>query len=141
METVKGMTVADAIAILLEMDPNMELVTPQAPDGHPSLVTEGFINVMTIDYPDSDFEELSGDYCGIGFPESAIYDFMESDYTEDDLEEVEEEIEKEAEPEVWHDKFVPKSVEELRNIVASLDDDEGEFDDSDGYDDSGGEDD
>lgn len=129
------MTVADAIAILLEMDPTMEIVTPQAPYGQPSSVPDGYINVINIDAPDTDLDGFNGEYCGIGFPIEAAYVFCETDDLEEDnvyvakeeeilQEEIEEEIEEEK---AWHDKFVPDTAEDVKNIIDGLSDVDFEY--------------
>jgi len=127
------MTVADAIAILLELDPTMEIVTPQAPYGQPCGVPDGYINVINIDAPDIDLDEFNGEYCGIGFPIEATYMFSETDELEEDnvyVAEEEEIIQKEIEEEkAWHDKFVPGTAEDVKNIIDGLSDADFEYTD------------
>jgi len=116
-ETNNCMTVADAIAVLLEMDPTMLLVTPNAPYGQPELVNRDYINVINIDEPDGEFE-LTGSFCGIGF--RALDENTFTDY--DDLdEEDEEETPPEPEP-VWHDGFVLNTPEQIKNIIDNIGD-------------------
>jgi len=144
-DPVKCMTVADLIVILAELDPTMEVVIPQAPYGEPWPLPEGFVNAINIDAPDSDFGDLEGTYCGIGFGADAVNSFCESDDLEDDptFSEEQEHDENDVVVAAWHDSFVPGSAEDVKNILDGIDEDEeiDEYDDDAGFDHDAGEED
>lgn len=110
------MTVADAIAILLEMNPMMELVVPQAPYGHPWPLPEGFINVIEIDSSDGEFDGEPGEYCGIGFSDADKFAFCESDDLDEDIavEEIKE-VKEESKP-FW-DSLVPNTPDDFKKLI------------------------